>query len=402
MLAALSRHLTQRCPSSAPIADGTSTCAPPPSRAHRPDEQWRLAAHAAAVAALHGIRIFDMDASCVRNFSREQFDRDGYYLWPGLLTAQGREQVQAACERVQALQDERWLDADWQSVAPSQWHARGWCTPRRFLTADEKERCRGGSQLGGAPPAEPLPDPVLPGDPATPRLYPVLQGFTPESFPAGYDGAMMGLLTHPQMLQIQRMLLGPRPLHDHNTMLSRKEGFSGQHWHSHPYTHDNAGPSVLLPKFTLVRNLVYPGGFGATDDGGIKLVPGGHLHRDAVLHPPAVDDEALEAGWLRGRTHPRTGEPLRIFRPSLPPASMVSVRPTLLHAAAFLHKAVQGSQLTSSHVWLRVPRALCVCALPAWCKVHTHIPHAVAARRSAHGTRWCVTFNFASADESGA
>ena len=86
------------------------------------------------------------------------------------------------------------------------------------------------------------------------------------------DGAMMGLLTHPQMLEIQRMLLGPRPLHDHNTMLSRKEGFCGQNWHSHPYTHNNQGASVLTPAFTLVRNLLYPSGFGDNEDGGIKLV----------------------------------------------------------------------------------------------------------------------------------
>eukprot|EP01045_Picozoa_sp_COSAG04_P029197 COSAG04_NODE_4737_length_1918_cov_1.907642_1_plen_93_part_00 len=88
-------------------------------------------------------------------------------------------------------------------------------------------------------------------------------------------------------------------------------------------------------------------------DGGLKIVPGGatipcaaclrlhtrrcasgHLHRSARLEPhPSwregesnhFDDDALAAGWLAGRTHPRTGEPLRIARLSAPPDTMVSV-----------------------------------------------------------------------------
>ena len=92
-------------------------------------------------------------------------------------------------------------------------------------------------------------------------------------------------------------------------------------------------------------------------------VRSGHLHRSARLEPhPSwregegnhFDDDALAAGWLAGRTHPRTGEPLRIARLSAPPDTMVSV--------------------------------------------HTHIPHGVAPRAHGRGTRWCVTFNFASAD----
>ena len=93
-------------------------------------------------------------------------------------------------------------------------------------------------------------------------------------------------------------------------------------------------------------------------DGGLKIVPGGaynplrrcqppasshpvalclrvgHLHRSARLEPhPSwregesnhFDDDALAAGWLAGRTHPRTGAPLRIARLSAPPDTMVSV-----------------------------------------------------------------------------
>ena len=159
------------------------------------DRWW--ADHAASVAALHEVEVFDMDAPCVRAFTRSQFDHDGYYLWPGLLTAAGRDAVQAACMRIQQLQDDRWLGAEWESIPASEWETRGLHRPKHFLTEEEKDRCRGGSQLGGTPSAEPIRDFLPPRNPSAqaehlaggwnpPRLMPVLQGYIPESFPAGY------------------------------------------------------------------------------------------------------------------------------------------------------------------------------------------------------------------------
>jgi len=181
---------------------------------------------------------------------------------------------------------------------------------------------------------------------------------------------MMGVLTHPQMLRVNEMLLGSQPLFDHHTMLSRKAGFGGQSWHSHHYHQDEQGASVVLPstpkgrQLTLVRNLIYPDGFESEDDAGLKLVPGGHLHRAARLPGASIqapggmlDDDALREGWMKGRTHPRTGEPLEILHCAAPPRTMMSV--------------------------------------------HTHIPHGVAPRKEGRGTRFCVTFNFASGDPDG-
>ena len=37
----------------------------------------------------------------------------------------------------------------------------------------------------------------------------------------------MFCLTHPQMMAVHKLMLGPEVRHDHNTLLFRKEGFPG-------------------------------------------------------------------------------------------------------------------------------------------------------------------------------
>ena len=357
------------------VVAGAAAGAPldPPPEGQAAPAQRLDAAYARRVAEVHAMDLFDMDAPCVRNFSQAQFDDAGYYAWEGLLTVEGNELVKQACRRVQQLQDEHWLDADWEGLPEEAWASRGFRRPTKFLDAERKAAVRGGSQLGGAPAAErlvPAPSPAHKRAVQNGARLPVLDGYPPEAFPAGYDPDMMGVLTHPQMLRVNEMLLGSRPLFDHHTMLSRKAGFPGQSWHSHFYHQDDHGASVVLPstptgqQLTLVRNLIYPDGFLAADDGGLKLVPGAHLHRAARLHGPPnlapggmLDDDALREGWMKGRTHPRTGEPLEILHCAAPPRTMMSV--------------------------------------------HTHIPHGVAPRKEGRGTRYCVTFNFASGDPDG-
>ena len=54
---------------------------------------------------------------------------------------------------------------------------------------------------------------------------------------------------------------------------------------------------------------------------------GGHLYRDHTLREE--DDEAMDAGWLAGKRHPITNEPLVRERLALPPGSLVAA---LTHA----------------------------------------------------------------------
>jgi hypothetical protein len=66
-----------------------------------------------------------------------------------------------------------------------------------------------------------------------------MKGYQPESFVAGYEPYIMFAYTHPQMMAVHKLMLGPEVRHDHNTLLYRKEGFPGQNWHSHAH-HEGA------------------------------------------------------------------------------------------------------------------------------------------------------------------
>jgi hypothetical protein len=125
-----------------------------------------------------------------------------------------------------------------------------------------------------------------------------------------------------------------------------------------------------------VRTLVYPEGFGAGRDGGLRVVPGGHLYRQARLEPSSAEagetgydagrapvgwaatDEAFAEHWLAGKAHPITGAPLRIAELSLPPGSMVS----------------------------------CL----------SHCPHAVSPKVPGQPTRYCTLFCYGAPDPAGA
>ena len=88
---------------------------------------------------------------------------------------------------------------------------------------------------------------------------------------------------------------------DHNTLLNRKAGYTGTQWHAHPHHEDGMGPTTEVPALGQVRSLVYPEGFGAGKDGGLRVVPGGHLYRQARLEPNS--DECASAPSLTA-THP--------------------------------------------------------------------------------------------------
>jgi hypothetical protein len=173
-LAALARHVVGAGAQQHEPADTS----PPPEGAATPAQRLD-AAFAQRVAAVHAIDIFDMDAPCVRGFSQRQFDDDGYYAWEGLLTPHGNHLVKHACQRVQQLQDEHWLDADWEGLTEAEWASRGFARPVKFLDAQAKSAVRGGSQLGGAPAAERVAPAATPVDGRavqnSPRL-PVLDG----------------------------------------------------------------------------------------------------------------------------------------------------------------------------------------------------------------------------------
>ena len=166
------------------------------------------------------------------------------------------------------------------------------------------------------------------------------EGREPNRFSAEYDAYLESLIPHPQMLTLARQVLGDDVRYDHCVSLNRPGGNGGIGWHSHGYSDDD-------PRLGFVRIFFYVNGF-QPDDGGLKAVPGSHLYRDARIG--ARSDAALQENWLEGKTHPRTGAPLKIETLSAPPGTVVLM----------------------------------------W----THAAHAVNPRKSDSGTRWTVVYAY--------
>ena len=167
-----------------------------------------------------------------------------------------------------------------------------------------------------------------------------VKGHEPSSFAAEYDSYLESLILHPQMFDLVHRILGEEIRFDHCVTLNRPGGNRGSHWHSHEYADDD-------PSLGFVRIFFYVNGFDV-DDGGLKAVPGSHHYRDAKIN--ADTDEALKTGWMAGKTHPLTEEPLEIQELSAPSGSVVLI----------------------------------------W----THAAHAVSPRRADSDTRWTVVYAY--------
>ncbi|MCZ6632751.1 MAG: phytanoyl-CoA dioxygenase family protein [bacterium] len=140
-----------------------------------------------------------------------------------------------------------------------------------------------------------------------------VEGHEPNRFSAEFDAYLESLIGHPQMLALARKVLGEEIRYDHCVALNRPGGNQGTRWHSHGYGEED-------PNLGFIRIFFYVNGFEA-DDGGLKAVPGSHLFRDREIRAPT--DEELKSGWMAGKTHPVTGEPLKIEGLSVPPGTVI-------------------------------------------------------------------------------
>lgn len=288
-------------------------------------------------------------------FDRDRFEREGCWVWDGVLTDEGRRRWTASLQRLQAMNDAVLTGTDWGAV---DYAARGLpapppetCTPE-FLTS-----CRGGSEQMRVVQLTPgLRDYMKDHGLFGPGTVPAVdgsrwEGVMPEYFPLAYDDFILdATTTHPQMMDLLGKLLGPRFLLDHILMLNRPPGSTGRRWHAHGYRlgqhetedvhgRDNDRPPTreYLP-LQCVRTLCYPEGMGTDDGGGeLAVVPGAHLYRSPYLWNTGRSefDEQFQAGWMRGRFHAFTGEPLRIEVLSLNPGSMVSFVHHMPHRVGF-------------------------------------------------------------------
>ncbi len=217
------------------------------------------------------------------NTDREQLNRDGQIVLPGLLTDVATDRLAKSLARVQAIQD----------------------------TGTEQEN-------------------------------------TPHRFAAEWDGYLASLIGHPQMVTLARDILGDEIRFDHCVSLSRKRGNQGSHWHSHSY-------GETQPNLGFVRVFFYVNGF-EIDDANLKVVPGSHLFRDPAIK--ADSDDELRAGWMSGKVHPQSGEPLEIVPLAVPVGTVILM----------------------------------------W----THAAHGVTPRKSGSDTRWCVVYAYRNPGETSA
>ena len=273
-------------------------------------------------------------------FDRQRFERDGYWVWEGVLTDAGQHRFTDSLVELQRKQDGIVMDTDWAAI---DFASRGMdaAEPARITPEVRAASCGGSEQI----PRFMSPNWRLkmhrhglmgPGPAMVTNGF-ESQGILPEFFPPAYDDFMLDVATaHPQMLELFGRLLGDRFVLDHFLMLNRAPESAGRTWHAHHYcegkdeVEDDIGTGAHLTTEFLqqqcVRTLCYPEGATPTEGGQLAVIPGAHLYRIPFkTNVTRTDhDEDMKAGWIVGKVHAATGRPLEIVHLSIPPGSMVS------------------------------------------------------------------------------
>ncbi len=135
--------------------------------------------------------LLDMPAARAQ-FDRDRYLLDGYAVFSGIVLPQALEAWKAALQYGQHLNDTL-LQADWSEI---DWHGLGRRPPEETVAAEALERALGGSQS--------VPQKTDAAGVRTLRQHSVFA----EYFPAGHLPFMMNVVTHPHMLELQRMCLG--------------------------------------------------------------------------------------------------------------------------------------------------------------------------------------------------
>jgi hypothetical protein len=193
--------------------------------------EWR-----AADARQCSILLFDSAklAAATKEFDREAFLRDGYWLLPGIMTEETRSAWSAALRQAQKVHDTFIVD-DWREIVP--WAAIGLTHPstRSVPPAQLRAEAQGRSQE--------LPHVLERFSPEWHERGDVMRrhGLIPEYFLSGYVPFLMDVAVHPEMEALHRRMLfsdgqgrGTRVLWNHCHLLSRAPGYPGGSWHSHP------------------------------------------------------------------------------------------------------------------------------------------------------------------------
>jgi hypothetical protein len=261
----------------------------------------------------------------------EMWERDGYNIFPGILTAQACSAALASVQRLQTKMDQIVTETEWNAI---DWRRWGLPPLPQPVTRDLTQSLVGAEwetviSAGLLPPGfNPL------GSKATADYHTVplatrgykSHGLFPAMCPPCYDEAVLQLCCHEQMIGLHSALMGIEPScvrFDHSSLLNRPVSSKGLAWHAHPYVQNNLGPVQKYTGLQLVRTLVYPEGSSPENGGAFTVIPGAHLLRE-LDGWRKYGAELLESEWFKSLRNPRTGEPFATRTLRLPPGSLVS------------------------------------------------------------------------------
>ena len=171
-------------------------------------------------------------------FDRAFFEREGYWVWEGILTDAGQQHWTASLQKLQRMNDAIVVGTDWATI---DYASRGLPEPTPEQTTPEflASCCGGSEQMRFMSPelrAYMYEHGLFGTGLASVAAEFEWQGMMPEYFPLAYDDFILDVTTsHPQMMELFGQLLGERFLMDHCLMLNRPAGSRGRRWHAHPY-----------------------------------------------------------------------------------------------------------------------------------------------------------------------
>ena len=227
-------------------------------------EQWEAMRQRQAAEPL-----FDW-AKVVEQFDRASYERDGFVAFRGIMTPQTAKKWAAALVQCQVLNDRLLLsdfsELDWQAMGVE-------VPPEGRLSEADIAKALGTAQA--------WPQRTDEAGVRTLRCH----GVIAEYFPIGHVPYLMEVMSHPQMLALQRLCFNC-PKEDlffgQVNLNSKKPGHEGGGWHSHwtgggtdGVGQPNIAGSVedFMQENLQNLNLTYPAGVGA-DSGAINVIPG--------------------------------------------------------------------------------------------------------------------------------
>lgn len=252
---------------------------------------------------------------------RDDFNREGHLLLPGILTEEATAKMIASVENVKRIDDQKRATQRGRKAISD--FLKRWPKAQQdckkvdfnFQFLSELEQVR--------------------------NTNPDLRWLLPRHVAAEHDEYLESVIGHPQLLAIVRQILGDDIRFDHLSALPRVPGSKEVAWHTHEYAdgqfpfHVPFNPTGSLPKvgqlqdsifskndrsLGYIRVFFYVSGL-EEGNGNLKVVPGSHHYR--LPNTTACNDTHFQETWLKGKKNPVTGKKLEVKELSAPRGTVI-------------------------------------------------------------------------------